>query len=79
MSQQLNTTNELRIHDAVAQAMLRKVTRLAQIHDELAEMNWLHFITPTELLLLEDNGFLLDFDSGLCLDTWHTVEVEAQP
>lgn len=78
MTQQLNSENELRIHDAVAQAMLRKVLRLAQMRDELSEMNWLSFITPSELLLLEDNGFLLDFDSGLCVDTWHTTSHEAQ-
>lgn len=78
MTEQLNTDDGLRIHDAVKQAMLRKVGRLAKLHEELAEMQWLPFITPSELLLLEDHGFLLDFDSGLCVDTWQAIDVQAE-
>ena len=60
----------LRIYEAVGLAMVRKAARLAQMHGELAELEWLPFIQPHELLLLEDHGFLLDFETGLCLDTW---------
>ena len=78
MTEQLNIDNGLRIHDAVKQAMLRKVERLAKMRDELDELQWLSFISPSDLMLLEDHGFLLDFDTGLCVDTWHAIDVQAE-
>ena len=66
----------LRIYEAVGLAMVRKAARLAQMHGELAELQWLPFIQPHELLLLEDHGFLLDFETGLCIDTWPALPVE---
>lgn len=62
-------TEQLKIYDAVRTAMLRKVHRLAAMRDELDALGYLPFIQPHELYLLESEGFLLDFDSGLVTDT----------
>ena len=60
---------DLSVTEALGLAMLRRVERLAQIRDELAEMGWESFITSQDLALLEDHGFLLDFETGHVVDT----------
>lgn len=65
------------VQDALGLAMLRRVTRLAQIRDELAAMGWESFITAQDLALLEDHGFVLDFDTARVIDTSQRAEVTA--
>ena len=62
-------TEGMRIPDALKAAIMRKISRLAGIHDELQAHGWAHFVTPSELYLLEAEGFIVDFDTGLCIDT----------
>ena len=68
---------DLNVTEALGLAMLRRVTRLAAIRDELAAMGWESFITAQDLALLEDHGFMLDFDTGRVIDTSAVVDAEA--
>lgn len=70
---------DLTIHEAVRAAMVRKLERLASMRDELDALQWLPFIQPHELYLLESEGFMLDFDTGRCVDTLAAVDAEAVP
>lgn len=62
-------TEGMRIPDALKAAIMRKIHRLAGMNEELTRHNWGHFVTPSELYLLEAEGFIVDFDTGLCIDT----------
>ena len=62
-------TEGMRIPDALKAAIMRKIHRLAGMNEELTRHNWAHFVTPSELYLLEAEGFIVDFDTGLCIDT----------
>ena len=74
-TQQPNTeVQALRVPDALKVAIMRKVSRLAGMHDELQAHNWAHFVTPSELYLLEAEGFMVDFDTGLAVDTLAEVQ-----
>lgn len=64
----------LTIHDALKAAILRKIDRLHRMQCDIADLNYQGFITPTELWLLESTGFMLDFDTGICTDTWQPME-----
>ena len=68
---------DLSVKEALGVAMLRKVQRLAGIRDELVEMGWESFITAHDLLLLEDAGMMLDFETGRVTDTTAVVDAEA--
>lgn len=70
---------DLSVKEALGVAMLRKVQRLAGIRDELVEMGWESFITAHDLLLLEDAGMMLDFETGRVVDTLAAVDAEAVP
>ena len=69
-TQQPNTeVQALRVPDALKVAIMRKISRLAGMNDELTRHGWAHFVTPSELYLLEAEGFMVDFDTGLAVDT----------
>ena len=71
-TRQPNTETEvqaLRVPDALKVAIMRKISRLAGMNDELTRHGWAHFVTPSELYLLEAEGFMVDFDTGLAVDT----------
>lgn len=70
---------DLSVREALGVAMVRRVTRLAAIRDELAAMGWESFISSHDLALLEDAGLLLDFDTGRVIDTLAVVDAEAVP
>ena len=70
---------DLSVREALGLAMVRRVTRLAAIRDELAAMGWESFISSHDLALLEDAGLLLDFDTGRVIDTLAVVDAEAVP
>lgn len=59
----------IRIPDALKLAIMRKIQRLAAMNDEPQAHNWAHFVRPSELYLLEAEGFMVDFDTGLAVDT----------
>lgn len=63
----------LRIHDALRAAIMRKIFRLGDMREELDRAGWTHLVTASELYLLESEGFIVDFDSGLCVDTFAEV------
>ena len=65
---------DLSVREALGLAMVRRVTRLAAIRDELADLGWESFIAPKDLALLEDHGFLLDFETGRVVDTLAAVD-----
>ena len=65
---------DLSVREALGLAMVRRVTRLAAIRDELAELGWESFIAPKDLALLEDHGFMLDFETGRVVDTLAAVD-----
>lgn len=69
ISTQQPNTQALRVPDALKMAIMRKISRLAGIHDELQAHGWTHIITTSELYLLEAEGFMVDFDTGLVVDT----------
>lgn len=70
LTQQPNTeTHALRVPDALKLAIMRKIHRLAGMHDELTQHGWAHMVTTSELYLLEAEGFIVDFDTGLVIDT----------
>lgn len=70
---------QLTITEAVGLAYVRKMQRLAAIRDELDELNWSGFICPRDLMLLEDHGYMLDFDTGLVIDTVGAVDAQVVP
>lgn len=63
----------LRVPDALKAAIMRKISRLAGMRDELDKAGWTHIVTSSELYLLEAEGFVVDFDTGLCVDTFSEV------
>ena len=74
-TQQPNTeVQALRVPDALKVAIMRKISRLAGMNDELTRHGWAHFVTPSELYLLEAEGFMVDFDTGLAVDTLAEVQ-----
>ena len=68
---------DLSVREALGLAMVRRVTRLAAIRDELVELGWESFIAAKDLALLEDHGFMLDFETGRVTDTTAVVDAEA--
>ena len=70
---------DLSVREALGVAMVRRVTRLAAIRDELAELGWESFISAQDLALLEDAGMMLDFETGRVVDTLAAVDAEAVP
>ena len=53
---------DLSVTEAVGRAYVRRIHRIAAIDAELDELGWRGLIAAQDLLLLEDNGFMLDFD-----------------
>ena len=70
---------DLSVREALGLAMLRKVQRLAAIHDELDEIGAACCITASDLYLLESQGFIVDFDTFRAIDTLAAVDAEAVP
>ena len=59
----VTTEQELTIEQAIGRAYVARVRKLHRIYCELAELEVpFDFISPDELLLLEENGFMVDFD-----------------
>ena len=70
---------DLSVTEAVGKAYVRRIHRIAAIDAELDELGWRGLIAAQDLLLLEDNGFMLDFDSGRVVDTLAAVDAEVVP
>ena len=68
---------DLSVTEAVGKAYVRRIHRIAAIDAELDELGWRGLIAAADLVLLEDNGFMLDFETGRVVDTTAVVNAEA--
>lgn len=66
---------QISIKTALQLARRRQEARIAQMKGELQELGFDGILDVVDLWLLEANGFVVDFDSGLAEDAWVELEV----